>query len=137
MLFEGVPWPEKAFNHFDCLINFWRLSGFVFSETLTLFDCDSVELGGKNYQGMRDKPRIDFRSSSPEVFCKKGVLRNFGKFTGKYLCQSLFFNKVAGNFIEIVLRHGCSPVNLRHIFRTSFPKNTYGWLVLKLVSASF
>ena len=27
--------------------------------------------------------------------CKKGVLRNFTKFTGKRLCQSLFFNKVA------------------------------------------
>ena len=37
-----------------------------------------------------------FRSSRPEVFCKKGVLRNFAKFTGKHLCQSLFFNKVAG-----------------------------------------
>ena len=24
---------------------------------------------------------------------KKGVLRNFTKFTGKHLCQSLFFNK--------------------------------------------
>ena len=32
----------------------------------------------------------------PDVFCKKGVLRNFAKFTGKHLCQSLFFNKVAG-----------------------------------------
>ena len=32
----------------------------------------------------------------PEVFYKKGVLRNFAKFTGKHLCQSLFFNKVAG-----------------------------------------
>ena len=31
------------------------------------------------------------RSSRPEVFCKKGVLRNFAKFTGKHLCQSLFF----------------------------------------------
>ena len=35
------------------------------------------------------------RSSRPEVFCKKGVLRNFAKFTGKHLCQSLFFNKIA------------------------------------------
>ena len=35
------------------------------------------------------------RSSLPEVFCKKGVPRNFTKFTGKHLCQSLFFNKVA------------------------------------------
>ena len=36
------------------------------------------------------------RSSRPEVFCKKRVLRNFAKFKGKNLCQSLFFNKVAG-----------------------------------------
>ena len=27
---------------------------------------------------------------------RQGVLRNFAKFTGKHLCQSLFFNKVAG-----------------------------------------
>ena len=30
----------------------------------------------------------------PEVFCKKSVLKNFAKFTGKHICQSLFFNKV-------------------------------------------
>ena len=35
------------------------------------------------------------RSSRKEVFCKKGVLGNFAKFTGKHLCQSIFFNKVA------------------------------------------
>ena len=29
------------------------------------------------------------------MFCKKGVLRNFAKFTGKHLSQSPFFNKVA------------------------------------------
>ena len=44
------------------------------------------------------------RSNRPEVFCKKGVLRNFAKFTEKHLCQSLFFNKVARpeacNFIK-------------------------------------
>ena len=32
----------------------------------------------------------------PEVFYKKSVLRDFTKFTGKHLCQSLSFNKVAG-----------------------------------------
>ena len=36
------------------------------------------------------------RSSYPEVFYKKGVLKNLTKFTGKHLCQSLFFNNVAG-----------------------------------------
>ena len=42
------------------------------------------------------KIQNDFRSSHPEVFCKKDVLKNFAKFTGKHLRQSLFFNKVAG-----------------------------------------
>ena len=36
------------------------------------------------------------RSIRPDMFCKKGVLKNFAKFTGKHLCQSLFFNEVAG-----------------------------------------
>ena len=30
------------------------------------------------------------RSSRPQVFCNKGVLRNIAKLTGKHLCQSLF-----------------------------------------------
>ena len=37
-----------------------------------------------------------FRRSRPEVLYKKGALRDFAKFTGKHLCQSLFFNKVSG-----------------------------------------
>ena len=37
-----------------------------------------------------------FSSSRPEAFYKKGVPRNFAKFAGKHLCQSLCLNKVAG-----------------------------------------
>ena len=37
------------------------------------------------------------------------------------------FNKVA----EITLWHGCVPVNLLHIFRTPFLKNTSGQLFLE------
>ena len=40
------------------------------------------------------------RNSREEVFCRKGVLRNFAIFTRKHMCESLFFNKVAGNFIK-------------------------------------
>ena len=37
---------------------------------------------------------MSYRSSRPEVFCIKGVLRNFAKFTGKHLShRSLFFIK--------------------------------------------
>ena len=34
------------------------------------------------------------------------------------------------NFIEIIPWHWCSPVNLLHIFRTSFPKDISGWRLL-------
>ena len=33
------------------------------------------------------------RSTRPKVFCKKGALKNFVKFTGKNLCPSLFFRE--------------------------------------------
>ena len=36
------------------------------------------------------------RSSHQRCSIKKGVLRNFAKFTEKHLCQSLFLNKVSG-----------------------------------------
>ena len=43
------------------------------------------------------------------------------------------FSKVA---LQIALQHGCSPVNLLHIFRTPFPRNTSEWL-LKLVLCKY
>ena len=39
-----------------------------------------------------------YKSSRPEVFGKKGVLKNVTKVTEKYLCLSLFFSKVADSF---------------------------------------
>ena len=55
------------------------------------------------------------RSSHRRGSFKKGVLRNFAKFTGKYQWQSLFFNKVAGlrpaTLLKKRLLHRCFPVN--------------------------
>ena len=39
---------------------------------------------------------LEIQKQPLEVFYNKRVLNNFTKFTGKNLCQSLFFNKVAG-----------------------------------------
>ena len=36
-------------------------------------------------------------------------------------------------FFEIALRHRCSPVNLLYIFRTPFPRNTSGRLLLNKI----
>ena len=67
---------------------------------------------------------IFFRSSRPEVFCKKGVIRNFAKFTGKHLCQSLFLNKYSGlrpeNFLKKRLWYRCFSVNFAKFLKTLF-----------------
>ena len=48
--------------------------------------------------------------------------------TGEHPCQGVISIKLLCNFIEIILRlrYGCSPVNLLHIFRIRFSRNTSG-----------
>ena len=50
------------------------------------------------------RSQMFFRSSRPEMFCKKAVLRDFPKFTRKHLCQSLFITKVAGQGRQLYLK---------------------------------
>ena len=73
-----------------------------------------------------------YRSSTPGVLLGNGVLKICSKFAGEHLCRSKISIELLRNFIEIALRDGCSPVNLVHIFRTPFLKNTYGRLILHL-----
>ena len=58
------------------------------------------------------------------MFCKKGALKKFAKFTRKHLCQSLFFNGVA--LLKMRLWHRCFPVTFARFLRTPFLKNTSG-----------
>ena len=92
-----------------------------------------------------------YRSSHPEVFLREGFLKICSKFTGEHPCRSvisikLFYNFIeitatllkshfgmGCNFIEIIVWHGCSSVNLVHPFRTPFYKNTSGGLLLRIM----
>ena len=65
------------------------------------------------------------------MFLRKGWLKICSKFTGEHTCRSVILIKLQSNFIEISLRHGCFPVNLLHLFRTLFSRNTSEWLFLK------
>ena len=56
------------------------------------------------------------RSKTPEVFCKKTVLKNTAKCTEKRMCQSLFLNRLTG----LRLRHRYFPVNFAKFIRTTF-----------------
>ena len=77
-----------------------------------------------------------FRSSPSKVFLEKGVLKIYSKFTGEHSCWDAISIKLLCNFIEIALWYGCSPVNSLYIFRTPFPKNISGWLLLLIVTES-
>ena len=68
------------------------------------------------------------------MFCKQGVVRNFEKFTGKHLRQSLFFNKIAGlrpaTLLKKRLWHRCFPVNFVKFLRTPLFIEHLWWLLL-------
>ena len=51
------------------------------------------------------------RSCHKRCSVKKDVLKNFTKLTGKHLCQSLFFNKVAGLRHTILLKKGLAQMS--------------------------
>ena len=71
------------------------------------------------------------------MFLRKGVLTICSKFTGEQPCWSVISIKLLCNFIEITLRNECSPVNLLHIFRTPFLKNTSGRLLINNITVSW
>ena len=63
------------------------------------------------------------RSSCPEMLYKQGVLKKCAKFTGKNLCRSYLFNKLAGQPAispENTVRHRCFSVTLAEFKCTYF-----------------
>ena len=64
-------------------------------------------------QPPRDVPRKRCSENIQQIYRKSAML-------------SVISIKLQISFIEITLRHGCSPLNLLHIFRTPFTKNNSG-----------
>ena len=72
--------------------------------------------------------RREDRNNNRMCSIRTGVLKNFAKFTGIHLCQSLFFNKVADlrptSLLKKRLWHRCFPKNfaksLRKLFSRTF-----------------
>ena len=64
----------------------------------------------------------------------KKVFLEISQVTGKYLCQSLFFNKVAGlrpaSLLKKRLWHRCFPVKFAKFLRTTFFIEHILWLLL-------
>ena len=75
-----------------------------------------------------------------ELLCRKGVLRNFAKFTEKHLRQSLSLHKVAGlrsaTLLKKRLWHKCFSVNFAKFLRTPFLQNTSRRLLLEIAHST-
>ena len=74
------------------------------------------------------------RSSHQEVFCKKGVLRNFTTCTRKHLCQGLFLNRPV-TLLKKRLWQGCFPVNFVKFLGTPFLTEHLWWLLLHIITS--
>ena len=98
MLLLYTPWKHQKTLKFSDVFRGYtkatpRCNGLMFFDNFI----DSVR--GLDYYASN-------RSSHRRCSVRKGVLRNFAKFTGKHLCQSLFFNKVAGTSVFLwILRN--------------------------------
>ena len=83
-----------------------------------------------------DYDRDIYKSSYWRCLTKKVFLKILQNSQEKHLCQSLFFNKVAGlspsacNFIEKETWHRCFPVNFPKFLRTPFFIELLWWLLL-------
>ena len=72
------------------------------------------------------------------MFIKTDFLKNFAIISGKHLCSSLLFNKVAGlrpaTLLKRRLQSRCLAVNIVKLFRTPFSTEHLRWLLLTTVT---
>ena len=68
---------------------------------------------------------------------KKGVLKSFAKVTGRYLCQSLFLNKVAGLRSEKETLAQLFSYEICKIFKSTYLQSTSKRLLLFFQSLIF
>ena len=98
---------EKCKDKYFCVLSFRICSFLLQFQLLNLV----LKISFSNKSSRSSALRNIYRSSHPEVFLRRGVLKICSKFTREHPCQSAISIK-------------------SHIFRTPFPRNTSGWLRL-------
>ena len=113
--------PDKYTNipskYFVCLQNIFNTS------SRHVFKTSSRLVQRNNFTSSKTSSRRLCKMSSR---CLQDVLEDVKLLRWRRLQDQQMF----AGFIEITVRHGCSAVILLHIFRTPFPRNTFGWLLL-------
>ena len=112
-----------------CLSQYFGPEESLVGSTDLTVNSSETEQESLNYEETSNP--LNNRSSHPEVFLGKNVLKICSKFSGEHPHRSVISIKLQNNFMKITLRHGYFPVYLLHIFRTPSLRNTSGWLLLK------
>ena len=106
-------------NFTDCTLMHFECNSSV--SLLKMCKIQKVNTKGFGNPHTREQPSKDVLRKR----CSENMLQIYQR-TPMPKCD---FNK---NAKQIALLHGCSHVNLLHIFRTPFPKNTSGGLLLHI-----
>ena len=102
-----------------------RLFGMILVRKRLMSGKNFISTGSYSVETRNFLKTLD-KSSSPEVFCKKGLLRNFAKFTEKYLPEITISENSKVALTKKTLRHRCFPVNFPKFLRAPFLQNTSG-----------
>ena len=122
--------------------DFWFYAIYDFKSHLTHEQKTSVQRRPKCWErSVKRMPNLNFISVKLQKQPPRGVLKKrcseiMQKFTGEHTCRRAISIKLQSNFVEIALRHGCSPVNLLHIFRTPFQRTPLEGCFCKLYFVS-
>ena len=102
----------------------------AWSETFKFLVLNSMKKGVLKIYRRTPMPTCDFskvQKKPPRGVLKKRCSESMQQIYRRTSMPKCDFNKIVSNFIEVILWHGSSPVNLLHIFRTPFSSNTSGW----------
>ena len=91
-----------------------------------LYYLQLISFWGTN-SGRYRQGSLQHRSSGPEVFCKKGVFKSFGKFTGKHLCLSAFNFTKKETLTQVLSCEFCKT------FKNTFFIEHLQWLLLATI----
>ena len=132
-LFFNQFWIPQFWNLFNCVFSKIKHNIRVvhckwFLRFLLVFNLNRYSAGIYLLKVNNRNNRTRFK------ICSKLIIKTAGRWQlpAGYKTLHREIQTLQSNFIEIALRDGCSPVNLLHIFRTPFSRNTFAWLLLEL-----
>ena len=112
---SGEPMAVRAINKISYGLKFIHRKRDINSKDINRLLCDVPIEPHFDDAFCALYPNLD-RSTRPEVFCKKGALKNFTKFTRKHMCQIPFFNKVACNLPGTLVKKSFTKVLVKKSF---------------------